>query len=59
MCTQHLAHGDIKDENILVDRDYNAWLIDFGAAASINQRGSSSNFLGTLHYAAPEVLLGM
>ena len=40
-------------------RDYNAWLIDFGAAASINLRGSSSNFLGTLHYAAPEVLLGM
>ena len=42
-----------------MDRDYNAWLIDFGAAASINLRGSSSNFLGTLHYAAPEVLLGM
>lgn len=47
-----LHHGDLKPENVLVDRigDLRIWLVDFGAAADAS--------VGTLHYAAPERLQG-
>lgn len=58
MLAQNLAHGDIKDENILVDHNFNVRVIDFGATSFLHQRGTPESFIGTMHYASPEILLG-
>lgn len=53
-----IVHRDIKDENAVLDKDLNIQLIDFGSAAYLNQDRKYDNFVGTLDYAAPEVLKG-
>ncbi|KAI8905726.1 kinase-like domain-containing protein [Powellomyces hirtus] len=58
-----LIHGDIKDENVLIDWIDSkpiAKLIDFGGAVIVdsNHRCMGQNFAGTLEYAPPEVVLG-
>jgi serine/threonine protein kinase len=53
-----IVHGDVKDENILVNQDLQVKLIDFGGAYRLD-RGTylkRSMFFGTLEFAAPEVL---
>ncbi|KAL9102687.1 MAG: hypothetical protein Q9187_009095 [Circinaria calcarea] len=52
-----VVHRDIKDENIVLDGDNKVKLIDFGSAAYIKS-GPFDVFVGTIDYAAPEVLLG-
>ncbi|KAJ1538855.1 hypothetical protein HK405_013410 [Cladochytrium tenue] len=52
-----ILHRDIKDENILIDDDFNVKLIDFGSA-SLAWQPVDGLFMGTLQYAAPEVLEG-
>jgi serine/threonine protein kinase len=52
-----ISHGDIKPENVLCDHHFNIKLIDFGFA---NQASKKLDvFLGTLEYAAPEILSGI
>lgn len=58
-----IVHRDLKDENILIDKQFNIKLADFGAASYIrnyhkNNAYFVNNFLGTLAYAPPEVLKG-
>jgi PAS domain-containing serine/threonine kinase len=53
-----ILHRDIKEENILIDDDLNAKLIDFGSAAYMAKGKLFSTFCGTIEYASPEVLLG-
>ncbi|KAJ5609803.1 hypothetical protein N7528_010370 [Penicillium herquei] len=50
-----VVHRDIKDENVILDGEGRIKLIDFGSAAYI-KNGPFDVFVGTIDYAAPEVL---
>ncbi|KAM5450966.1 serine/threonine protein kinase [Microsporum audouinii] len=52
-----VVHRDIKDENVILDGEGRIKLIDFGSAAYIRS-GPFDVFVGTIDYAAPEVLQG-
>ncbi|KAK8088059.1 hypothetical protein PG997_003020 [Apiospora hydei] len=52
-----VVHRDIKDENVILDGEGHTKLIDFGSAAYIKS-GPFDVFVGTIDYAAPEVLAG-
>ncbi|ORX83994.1 Pkinase-domain-containing protein [Basidiobolus meristosporus CBS 931.73] len=54
-----VCHRDIKDENIVIDSNYNIKLIDFGSSIILPRRNCYLNrFCGTITYASPEILLG-
>ncbi|KAF7510597.1 hypothetical protein GJ744_006209 [Endocarpon pusillum] len=55
--TALVVHRDIKDENVVLDGEGRIKLIDFGSAAYI-KNGPFDVFVGTIDYAAPEVLQG-
>lgn len=46
-----VVHRDIKGENIMLDKDYNVKLVDFGFATN-NINCKLNTFLGTLNYAS-------
>lgn len=55
-----IAHRDLKMENIMLDKDFNIKIADFGFATLLRGKNNDnllSTPLGTLAYAAPEILL--
>ncbi|XP_020818197.1 PAS domain-containing serine/threonine-protein kinase [Drosophila serrata] len=55
---QKILHRDIKDENIIIDHNFNIKLIDFGSATFMEEGKYFSTFYGTTEYCSPEVLAG-
>lgn len=53
-----ILHRDIKDENVIVNEQFQIKLIDFGAVAFLEQGKLFATFCGTLEYCSPEVLMG-
>ncbi|KAL9055592.1 MAG: hypothetical protein Q9162_003489 [Coniocarpon cinnabarinum] len=52
-----VVHRDIKDENVILDREERIRLVDFGSSSYV-RNGPFDVFVGTIDYAAPEVLSG-
>lgn len=59
-CHQHsLIHRDIKPENILLDANGDIKIIDFGFSRDFKPDVPLDSFIGSPHYAAPELLRGI
>jgi len=56
----NVIHRDIKPDNILVDKDFNAYLSDFGIAkeTGIEDDSEDDSVSGSLHYIPPEQIQG-
>lgn len=55
-CSPRIIHRDIKSSNILLDKDFEAHLTDFGIAKSlcISKSFTSTYIMGTIGYIDPE-----
>lgn len=55
MASLHIVHGDLKDENVLVEPEtLSTKLIDFGAARIVTDGQALTGYAGTDHVASPE-----
>lgn len=55
-CSPRIIHRDVKSSNILLDKDFEAHLTDFGIAKSlcISKTHTSTCVMGTIGYIDPE-----
>lgn len=52
-----IIHRDIKPENVLISKDGQVKLADFGFARSFAEDQSLTNYISTRWYRAPELIL--
>jgi formylglycine-generating enzyme required for sulfatase activity/cephalosporin-C deacetylase-like acetyl esterase/predicted Ser/Thr protein kinase len=57
---QGVVHRDLKPQNIMIDRDGNARIMDFGIARSVKSGGTTGGgvMIGTPEYMSPEQVEG-
>ena len=56
--THRIIHRDIKPSNILLCRNGQVKLCDFGVSGESGTRGDADTFIGTSYYMAPERITG-
>ncbi|KAJ7214394.1 kinase-like domain-containing protein, partial [Mycena pura] len=52
-----IVHGDLKVQNVLIDKHGTPCICDFGISKIINSRGFTTGSVGTAPYMAPELLV--
>ena len=53
-----LVHRDIKPENLFYSVDGTVKISDFGISTTIGEKQKGDSISGTVHYSAPEILMG-
>lgn len=54
---QRIYHRDLKLSNMIINRNNELFLIDFGFAVQSKKDGLLNSYCGTLHYLAPEIVI--
>lgn len=58
LCYLHsksIVYGDLKEDNVLIDHNQHAKLIDFGLSMKMDDARKTPSFTGHIRYLAPEV----
>jgi len=62
MHSKGVAHRDLKLDNLLMDKDFNVKIADFGLCGPLmgrDGRGKLTTMVGTKPFMAPEILKGL